>query len=148
MRRGHSSVWEPPGRTIGGKLKEGSQVFLVAAASTVLAEPEAASSSGGGFAGLILPLLLIGVVFYMFLIRPNNRRRQQQQSLQRSVAVGQEVMTTAGMYATVVGLEDDVVVLEVSPGVRMRYARGAIARVIEHDTEVEEGQTGTDSTSS
>jgi preprotein translocase subunit YajC len=113
----------------------------------VLAEPEAASNSGGGLAGLLLPLLLIGVVFYLFLIRPNQRRRQQSMQMQRSIQVGQEVMTTAGLYATVVDLDDDVVVLEVSPGVRMRYARGAIARVIEHDTGVEEGQAGTDSTS-
>lgn len=131
----------------GGMLKEGSQVFLVAASSTVLAEGEAASNSGS-WVGAALPILLIIVVFYMFMIRPNSRRRQQQMSLQRNISVGQEVMTTAGLYATVVSLEDDAVVLEVSPGVRMRYARGAIARVIEHDNGVEDGQTSTDSTSS
>ena len=100
------------------------------AAATLAGAPLAAKqSSGGGAFGLLLPLLLI-VAFYFLLIRPQRNRMKQAQQLQSQVQVGQEVMTTSGLYGRVVALAEDSVVLEVAPGVEMRYARGAVARVI------------------
>ena len=79
----------------------------------------------------LLPLILIFVLFYFLVIRRSQRQQQQVRDVQRSLAVGQQVMTTAGLYATVSAVEDDVVVLEIAPGTHVRYARAAVARVVE-----------------
>ncbi len=79
----------------------------------------------------LLPLILIFVLFYFLVIRRGQRQQQQVRDVQRSLAVGQQVVTTAGLYATVMAVEDDVVVLEIAPGVHTRYARAAVARVVE-----------------
>lgn len=79
----------------------------------------------------LLPLILIFVVFYFLVIRRSQRQQQQIRDVQRSIAVGQQIMTTAGLYATVSAVEDDVVILEIAPGVLARYARAAVARVVE-----------------
>ena len=50
--------------------------------------------------------------------------------LQRKVSVGDEVVTVVGLHATVAAIEDDIVSLEIAPGVTARYERAAIARVI------------------
>lgn len=78
----------------------------------------------------LLPLILIFVLFYFLVIRRSQRQQQQVRDVQRSLTVGQQVMTTAGLYATVSAVEDDVVVLEIAPGVHARYARQAVARVV------------------
>jgi preprotein translocase subunit YajC len=39
-------------------------------------------------------------------------------------------MTTAGLFATVVAVEDDAVVLEIAPGVTSRWNKAAISRVL------------------
>lgn len=82
----------------------------------------------------LLPLILIFVLFYFLVIRRSQRQQQQIRDIQRSVTVGQEVMTTAGLYATVSAVEDDVVVLEIAPGVHVRYARQAVARIVTPDS--------------
>ncbi|WP_216094252.1 preprotein translocase subunit YajC [Jiangella alba] len=79
---------------------------------------------------LLLPILLIAV-FYFLLIRPQQKQRRQMVELQQSVQAGTKVMTTAGLLATVVEVDDDEVVLEVAPGVHSRYVRRAIANVVQ-----------------
>jgi preprotein translocase subunit YajC len=92
------------------------------------------SSSGSGFLTLA-PLLLMGVVGYFLLIRPQQRRVRAQQALQRSIEEGDEVLTTAGVYATVVEIDEDdgTVVLEIAPGTRIKAVRGAIAQRLSED---------------
>ena len=91
----------------------------------------------------LLPVILIGVVFYFLLFRPQRRRQQQQQQMQRQVEPGQRVMTTAGMIADVVAVEDDAVVLEIAPGVEVRFVKAAIGQVLPDDEEIEdEDETG------
>jgi preprotein translocase subunit YajC len=80
--------------------------------------------------GALLPFVLILLAFYMLIIRPARKRQGAASRLQDSLHVGQEVMTTSGMYAEIVGIDDDAVVLETSPGVRARWAKPAVARIL------------------
>ena len=80
----------------------------------------------------IFPALLV-VAFYLLIIRPARNRTQTAARLQDSLAPGLEVVTTSGVFATIASIEDDAVVLEVSPGVRMRFAKAAVARIIPAD---------------
>jgi preprotein translocase subunit YajC len=73
------------------------------------------------------------------MIRPQRRRQQQVQQQQNTVAPGARVRTTAGMYATVVAVDGDDVVLEVAPGVETRYLKRAIMEVIAPGEQPETG---------
>ena len=88
----------------------------------------------------LLPLLGIGAVFYFILIRPQQRQRRAQQELTRSVEVGDEVLTSSGIFGRVVEVDDEAVVLEVAPDTRLRFVRGAIARKLTVEEEEEEEQ--------
>jgi preprotein translocase subunit YajC len=80
--------------------------------------------------GQLLFLLVIGAVFYLLILAPQRRKLRQQQEMAARLEPGVEIMTTAGLFATVREVTDDEVHLEVAPGVVQRYAKGAIARVI------------------
>ena len=99
----------------------------------------ATSTAKSGFNASYLILILIVVLgFYMLMIRPQQRRRQQAMQQQNSVQPGARVRTTAGMYATVVEVDGDDVVLEVAPGIEVRYMKRAIMDVVSAGEETEE----------
>jgi preprotein translocase subunit YajC len=97
----------------------------------------AAEQSGSGALNLLL-LLAIPLVFYFLLIRPQSRRRKEQLRMQSSLVPGARVMTTSGMYATVVDVDDDGVVLEIADGVEARFVKQAVMQVISEDDEADE----------
>jgi preprotein translocase subunit YajC len=75
-----------------------------------------------------LPLLIVFV--YVLFIVPQARRRKQAAALRREVEPGAEVMLTSGLFGTVVEIDGDTVVIEAAEGVRLRYAKGAVQRVL------------------
>jgi len=96
------------------------------------------SSKGNPYLFPIIILALFGLLYFV-MIRPQRNRQRQAQQTQNEVMPGSRVRTTAGMYATVVSVEGDDVVLEVAPGVNVRYMRRAIMNVVPDDI----GSTGT-----
>jgi preprotein translocase subunit YajC len=81
-------------------------------------------------------LLFLAVgVYLLFLMFSRTRKQQREvQRTQAGLTPGAEVMTTAGMFATVVELDDQVVVLETAPGQRSRWDRRAVARILPDTT--------------
>jgi preprotein translocase subunit YajC len=87
-----------------------------------------AQDDGGGGAAVVQLgiLLMIPLAMYFLMIRPQRRRMREQQSMQRSIEVGDEVVTTSGMYGFVTGIEDNVFWLEIDDDVQIRIARAAV----------------------
>lgn len=84
-------------------------------------------------------LAIMLLAFWLLIIRPTRTRARKQAQLLNELAPGQEVMTTAGLFATVAAVEDDAVVLEAAPGVRTRWAKAAIARIVPPETDAYAG---------
>lgn len=83
-----------------------------------------------GSLGSILPLVLLVVVFYFLLIRPQRKRQQESVKMQNSLTPGTRVMTTTGLFATVMTVDNEDVILEVAPGIETRWVKAAIGRVV------------------
>jgi preprotein translocase subunit YajC len=81
--------------------------------------------------GTFLPLILIGVIAYLLIFRPARNRQKQQRQLLAALTPGSQIMTTAGVFGTVITVDDDEITLEVAPGVVLRMVKAAVARVIE-----------------
>jgi preprotein translocase subunit YajC len=96
---------------------------LLAVSSSSTAKPSVGSSLAG-----ILPLLLIGVLAWLLFFRPRSQQAKRQREEMLSVDVGDEVLTGAGIFGTIVGIEGDRVVLETAPGSQVTVLRSTIAR--------------------
>lgn len=83
-----------------------------------------------GSLGQILPLILLGVVFYFLVIRPQRNRQKQQQAMIAALGPGAEVMTSSGIFATVVAASPEEMHLELAPGVVIRVLPSAVNKVI------------------
>jgi len=94
---------------------------ILAAAST--------KSGGSGYIFLVAIVVLFGLLYFV-TIRPQRNRQRAAAQTQGQIQPGMRVRTTAGMYATVTAVEDQEVVLEVAPGVNVRFLRRAIMDVV------------------
>lgn len=86
--------------------------------------------------GSFIPLLLVVVVFVLLIIVPYRRQAARQrsvQAMQASLEPGTQVMTTAGIYGTVVSVGEKSVELEVAPGTVIRIARAAIGELAQSE---------------
>jgi preprotein translocase subunit YajC len=77
--------------------------------------------------GSLVFLVLMVAVFYFLLIRPQQRRIKSMQSLQSSLQLGDEIITSAGFFGTIRRFDGEVVTIELSPGVEARVNRRAIS---------------------
>lgn len=80
-------------------------------------------------------LAVIGVAFYFLMIRPNKQRQKAHAAMLASLGPGARVMTTAGLFGTITDRgPEDLVHLEIAPGVVVTVVQAAIARVVEPAT--------------
>ncbi len=75
----------------------------------------------------ILPLLVIFGIFYLLLILPMRKRQKKHQEMLKAVTKGDRVVTTGGIFGTVVAVEGDKVQLRVAENVKLLVALSAIA---------------------
>ncbi len=80
-------------------------------------------------------------VMYVLMIRPQRQRQAQQQSMIDGAGVGDDVLTTGGIYGTISEVEGDDIVVEIASGVTVHMTRRGIAAVLPpDDDEVVEGE--------
>jgi preprotein translocase subunit YajC len=80
-----------------------------------------ASQMGG-----ILPIILIMVIFYVLLILPAQKRQKKVASMLSELKNGDKVITTGGVYGTIVGIEDDAIQLRIADQVKIKVLRSAV----------------------
>lgn len=78
---------------------------------------------------LAVYIVLLVAAFFVLIVRPQRRQVAAHRALVATLAVGDEVITSGGIIGTVRRLDTDEIDLEVAPGVVIKVARGAIARL-------------------
>ena len=95
----------------------------------------------------VILLLLLFAVFYVLMVRPQRQRQAKHQSLIDNVGMGEDVLTTGGIYGTITHVEGDDLVVEIADGVEVHMTRRGIAAILppeededdeEEDADVEE----------
>jgi len=90
-----------------------------------------------------LPLIIIMGAFMFFASRRQRKAMQATTDLQESLRIGDQVNTTSGLQATIAGIGEDTVDLEVAPGVVTRWMKAAIRnRIVPDLPQVGEAGTG------
>jgi preprotein translocase subunit YajC len=90
----------------------------------------AADSKSSPLPSLII-FMLIPVAMYFLLIRPQRRRQREAVALQSAIDVGDEVMTTSGVYGFITSFEGDIAWLEIDDNVQIRIAKQSIQRKVD-----------------
>ena len=100
----------------------------------VASATESSSSGGSAAFAQLLIFAVIGLVMYFLLIRPQRKRQREAVAMQRAIEVGDEIVTTSGIYGFVTELDGDIAWIEVDNDVQMRISRAALARKVSTDS--------------
>jgi preprotein translocase subunit YajC len=77
---------------------------------------------------LIMMMVVLGI-FYVMLILPQQRQRRKMQAMLGALKSGDKVITNAGIYGTISGIDGETVILKIADQVKIRIARSAISQV-------------------
>jgi preprotein translocase subunit YajC len=73
-----------------------------------------------------LPLVFILGIFYLIVFLPARRRQKKLQEMIDTLKVGDKVVTSGGIYGTIVGLKDDRIQLRIAENVKVELSRNAV----------------------
>jgi len=86
----------------------------------------------------LIVMVLLLVVMYVLMIRPQRQRQQAQQTMIDRASVGDDILTSGGIYGTITEIEDDDVVVEIADGLSVHMTRRGIAAVLPPEEEDED----------
>ena len=73
-----------------------------------------------------LPLVFILGIFYLIVFLPARRRQKKLQEMIDNLKAGDKVITTGGIYGTIVGFKDDRIQLRIAENVKIELSRSAV----------------------
>ena len=100
------------------------------------------AGGGGGALFSILPFILIFGVFYLLVIRPQQKRQRasqhEREKVLNALKPGDKVITSAGIYGTIVAVKEDRVQVRIAQSVSIEMQRSAVSGL--QGTDVKEAE--------
>ncbi len=101
--------------------------------NAVSAAGAAAPAQADGIYSLVM-IAAIFVLFYFMLIRPQNKRAKEHRELVAKLKKGDEVVTTGGVLAKVVSIDELYIKVSIAEGVEVSMQRSAVSTVLPKGT--------------
>ena len=78
----------------------------------------------------MFPMLAIFLIMYFILIRPQQKQQKDLLRLQKALKKNDEIVTTGGIYGTVVNVKEQTVTLRVDDNVRIEVEKASVSRLV------------------
>lgn len=95
-----------------------------------MAPPQGGEGGGGSMISTIIMFGAIFAIFYFMIIRPQQKRAKEREKLLSNIEKGDKIITSGGVHATIVGIEEKTVLIEIAPNVKIKLERSAIGSVV------------------
>jgi preprotein translocase subunit YajC len=103
-----------------------------------VSEQQAAPQGQGNLLLGLLPFILVFVIFYLLIILPQRRKQKQHQQTVANLKPGDRIVTSGGIFGTVMDVHPDRIELKISANVKVDIMKSAVAIVL---TEKEKAET-------
>lgn len=87
-------------------------------------------SQGNPLGQMLFVFLFMILIFYFLLFRPQQKKQKEQQKMLESIKKGDRVLTSGGLFGTVVGVKDDIAVLRIADDVKVEVTKSSIQTVV------------------
>jgi preprotein translocase subunit YajC len=92
--------------------------------------PQGGEGGGGSLISTLIMFGAIFAIFYFMIIRPQQKRAKEREKLLSNIEKGDKIVTSGGVHATIVGIEEKTVLIEIAPNVKIKIERSAVGSVI------------------
>ncbi len=104
--------------------------MIIASFLTILGQAEAPARGQGSLLTALFPFILVFVIFYLLIIMPQRKRQKKHQEMVGQLKPGDKIITTGGIYGTVMGVQQDKIELKIASNVKIDITRNAVAAFI------------------
>ena len=91
--------------------------------------PEA-SGAGPGPLAMLIPFAVMFLIFYVLVFRPQSQARKEHARMLKNLKKNDVVVTSGGMFGTVVNVKPESLTLRVDDNVRVEVEPSAIVRLV------------------
>jgi len=108
---------------------------IFASLSAMMDQGQAAPPAGGSFLTAIIPFVLVFVIFYLLIIMPSRRKQKKHQEMVGQLKPGDKIVTTGGIYGTVMGTQQDRIELKIAANTKIDITKSAVAVIVNKPAE-------------
>jgi preprotein translocase subunit YajC len=108
--------------------------------------PQAAGAAAPGpvqqpnFLTALVPFALVFVIFYLLIIMPQRKKQKKHLEMVENLKPGSRIITTGGIYGTVMGVQKDKIELKISANVKIDITKSAIGVILAGETAPEKAE--------
>jgi preprotein translocase subunit YajC len=92
--------------------------------------PEASAAPTTNPVAMFFPFIVIMLIFYFIVFRPQMKAKKDHERMLGQLKKNDEVVTSGGLYGTVVNVKPDAITLRIAENVRVDVERTAIIRLV------------------
>ncbi len=113
--------------------------MIFGALSTPALQAGGAQAARPNMLGALLPFVLVFVIFYLLIIMPQRKKQKKHLELVDNLKPGDRIITTAGIFGTIMGVQKDLIELKISSNTNIKITKSAVG-VIRGATDRLEGE--------
>jgi preprotein translocase subunit YajC len=113
--------------------------MIFGAVADLARQAGAASGTQPNMLGALLPFVLVFVIFYLLIIMPQRKKQKKHLQLVDALKSGDRIITTAGIFGTVMGVQKDLIELKIASNTNIKITKSAVG-VIRGATDHIEGE--------
>lgn len=99
------------------------------------------SAAAPGPLAMLVPFAMMFLIFYVLVFRPQSKARKAHELMVKSLKKHDEVVTSGGMFGTVVNVRPESITLRVDENVRIEIEPSAVARLVKAKAQAGEPAT-------
>ena len=92
--------------------------------------PTQTAGNTPGPMAMLFPIAVMFLIFYLLVFRPQSKARKEHEAMLKHLNKHDEVVTSGGLFGTVVNVKQDSITLRVDENVRIEVEPSAIVRLV------------------
>ena len=78
----------------------------------------------------VLPMVLLFAAMYFLMIAPQRKKQKAHEALLKSLATGDEIVTTGGIYGTITNVKEDRFVVRIADNTKIEIGKSFVTTVL------------------
>ena len=104
--------------------------MIFGATSILAGQAGGAQAARPNMLGALLPFVLVFVIFYLLIIMPQRKKQKKHMDLVENLKPGDRIVTTAGIFGTVMGVQKDRIELKIAANVKIDITKSAVGVIL------------------
>jgi preprotein translocase subunit YajC len=103
---------------------------MIFSALMTISDQAPGGAGQGSFITALVPFILVFVIFYLLIIMPSRKKQKKHQEMVEKLKAGDKIVTSGGIYGTVMGTKEDRIEVKISSNVKIDITKNAVAAIL------------------